>query len=218
MCAMESEYKIQALTYSLLCEQKKAILCTQSLDFLGYPYGSAVPYCMSHRGRPLILISRIAEHTQNIAKNQKVSLMVVAESNAGVQQTKRVTYVANAKLLTHAEIGVGERYFQFFPKNREYFDELDFEFYELEPVGIRYIGGFADAHWLKSLDFPHPFFPPSDETTFLSKWNQNDQEKRKLIALDPFGADFLEGQSIQRYRFKQAMSSLNAAAIELSAR
>ena len=36
----------------------------------GFPFGSVVPYCLDEQGRPLILISRIAQHTHNLQRPQ----------------------------------------------------------------------------------------------------------------------------------------------------
>jgi putative heme iron utilization protein len=41
----------------------------------GYPFGSLVPYVLDHDGRPIILVSRLAEHTKNIEADARVSLL-----------------------------------------------------------------------------------------------------------------------------------------------
>lgn len=50
----------------LLRHHHFGVLSTASQKFSGYPYGSFVDYVTDHMGRPVILISALAEHTRNI--------------------------------------------------------------------------------------------------------------------------------------------------------
>ena len=60
----------------LLLKEYRGALATQSKAMPGFPFGSVVPYCLDEQGRPLILISRIAQHTHNLQKDPKCSLLV----------------------------------------------------------------------------------------------------------------------------------------------
>ena len=62
----------------LLLKEYRGVLSTHSKSMPGFPFGSVVPYCLDELGRPLILISRIAQHTHNLQKDPKCSLFVVA--------------------------------------------------------------------------------------------------------------------------------------------
>src|SRR3954462_195164 len=55
-------------------------LCTLALEPDGYPYGSFVTVAF-HEGNPVFLISRLAEHTRNLERDPRASLLV-AESGA----------------------------------------------------------------------------------------------------------------------------------------
>ena len=46
----------------LLLKEYRGVLSTHSKSMPGFPFGSVVPYCLDEQGRPLILISRIAQH------------------------------------------------------------------------------------------------------------------------------------------------------------
>ncbi|MGH9816446.1 MAG: heme iron utilization protein, partial [Candidatus Acidiferrales bacterium] len=50
----------------LLLRDYQGVLSTLSVAVSGYPFGSLVPYCLDRQGRPIILISRIAQHSKNI--------------------------------------------------------------------------------------------------------------------------------------------------------
>lgn len=54
----------------LLLKEYRGVLSTLSKAMPGFPFGSVVPYCLDEQGRPLILISRIAQHTHNLQKTQ----------------------------------------------------------------------------------------------------------------------------------------------------
>ena len=129
----------------LLRARRHAVLSTISQAVAGYPFGSVVPYVLDALAAPVILVSRLAEHARNIGVDPRVSLIVIADG-ADVQQAGRVTYVGRASRLDPPG-GAGERYLRFFPAAREY-RNLDFDFFRIEPVTLRVIAGFAQAHWL----------------------------------------------------------------------
>ena len=113
-----------------------------------YPFGSLVPYAFDDCLRPVLLISRLAKHTRNIGVHPEVSLFILdsAKGKPDVQTLARITLLAKAEQLD--DFTIQERYFQSFPQTRPYFEELDFEFYRLQPVKLRYIAGFGKAYWL----------------------------------------------------------------------
>ena len=54
---------------NLMMKEYQGILSTHSVEAQGYPFGSVTPYCFDRKGRPVILISLIAQHTKNIKAN-----------------------------------------------------------------------------------------------------------------------------------------------------
>ena len=137
----------------LLLAEYQAVLCTHSIDVAGYPFGSVAPYCLNRAGEPLILISDIAQHTKNIIADERVSLIAM-ERDADDQQTVgRVTYLGNARKLDASDTDSAERYYSFFPQSRDYHKTHGFDFYRIEPVRIRYIGGFGKIYWIEKDDF-----------------------------------------------------------------
>lgn len=136
----------------LLLQESAGILSTHSQAVPGYPFGSVVPYCLDLNGRPVILISTIAQHTKNIMADGRVSLTVTQSGHVDVQAASRVTLLANASCVG----GVNEkevlRYYEFFPDSRDYHSTHDFDFYTLEAVKIRFIGGFGEIYWLEPSD------------------------------------------------------------------
>ena len=136
----------------LLRRRHYGVLATTSQKFPDYPYGSFVDYVTDHLGRPVILISALAEHTQNINHHALVSLAVhdPGDQSEGVP---RLTLLGEAKLIGPDDAQhIRRRYLRYFPKAEQYL-ALDFAFYRIEPQHIRYIAGFAQAYWVSNTDF-----------------------------------------------------------------
>ncbi|HIF51935.1 MAG TPA: HugZ family protein [Thiotrichaceae bacterium] len=137
----------------LLLSEYQAILCTHSVDVDGYPFGSVVPYCLNKDGEPIMLISSIAQHTKNILSDHKVSLIATEGGADDLQTVGRITYIGNAQKLNDDDIDSMERYYSYFPQSRDFHKTHDFDFYRLEPVRIRYIGGFGKIYWVEKDEF-----------------------------------------------------------------
>ncbi|MCK9801168.1 HugZ family protein [Pseudomonas sp. MAFF 302030] len=143
----------------LLLKEYRGVLSTHSKAMPGFPFGSVVPYCLDEQGRPLILISRIAQHTHNLQKDPKCSLLVGEREAEDVQAVGRLTYLAEAEKLTDdVQIeAAAERYYRYFPDSQNYHQAHDFDFWVLKPVRHRYIGGFGAIHWVDQLTLANPF-------------------------------------------------------------
>ena len=143
----------------LLLKEYRGVLSTHSKSMPGFPFGSVVPYCLDAEGNPLILISRIAQHTHNLQKDPKCSLLVGERGAEDVQAVGRLTVLADARKLESPEAveAAAERYYRYFPDSRNYHSAHDFDFWVLQPVRHRYIGGFGAIHWLDQVTLANPF-------------------------------------------------------------
>lgn len=143
----------------LLLAEYRGVLSTHSKAMPGFPFGSVVPYCLDAGGNPLILISRIAQHTHNLTLDPKCSLLVGERGAEDVQAVGRLTVLAEAgKLTDDAAIeAAAARYYRYFPDSRNYHQAHDFDFWVLTPVRHRYIGGFGAIHWLDDITLANPF-------------------------------------------------------------
>lgn len=126
---------------------QSGVLSTFSVKFAGYPFGSVAPFVLDHSGQPVILISTIAEHTQNIIANPKVSLLVFA-GDEDLQANARLTIIGEAKKINKEDADLRARYLRYLPQAAGYFDMHDFSFYRIEIAQIRYIAGFGKMGWI----------------------------------------------------------------------
>ena len=83
---------------TLLSARKAGVLSTLSAEAEGYPFGSVVPFCLDRLGRPVVLISDIAQHTKNVAADPRVCLTVLAGGD-DVQASARLSLLADAARL-----------------------------------------------------------------------------------------------------------------------
>src|SRR5680860_1232296 len=118
---MNNKTRVGADARGLLLREYHGVLSTHSVEAPGYPFGSVVPYCLNRAGEPVILISRIAQHTRNIEANAKVSLIVTEDEKDDVQAAASLTLLANAaRLGPDAADDVAASYYKFFPEAHDY--------------------------------------------------------------------------------------------------
>ena len=113
---------------------RSGVLATQSLKFPGYPYASALPFCTDQQGRVAVLISHLAEHTQNADHDPRVSFLV-APAGEDLQEQARVTLIG--ELRPTEDAAVAARYLRYFPEGDRDLGIGGFRFFVLEPMSLR---------------------------------------------------------------------------------
>lgn len=207
----------------LFLQQSFGVLATISLDVAGYPFGSVTPYCADEQCRPIIYISRIAQHTKNIIADSRASLTVV-ENNEGsddVQAQGRLTCIGDALPMGADEASARERYFRYFPSARQYDQTHDFVFFRLQPVRLRFIGGFGQIYWLEPTEFmaTNPF-SRTQELQILDHMNKDHSdalrrycggEAAKMVGIDAEGFDVLTSGKKRRFNFETPIRNMEEA-------
>ncbi len=148
----EPTYAERART--LLHLESVATLSTVSRKQAGFPFGSLMPYALDAEGRPLLLISTMAMHTQNLKADPRASLFVTQAAEAEVLGAARVTMIGNvAQILDADKPEVREIYLKAHPNSHYWVDFNDFAFFRLEPVDVYYVGGFGVMGWVSDSDY-----------------------------------------------------------------
>lgn len=124
-------------------------LSTHAASHEGYPYCSLVQFGESENGDPLLLLSELAEHTQNLREDGRCSLLVW-QKRSGVDPlaAPRVTLFGVAE--PDADPALLERYLDRQPQARQYVGFMDFKLWRLEVERLRYVGGFGAMSWLRA--------------------------------------------------------------------
>jgi len=206
----------------LFLQESFGILSTISLDVPGYPFGSITPYCADRQCRPIIYISRIAQHTRNILADSRVSLTVFDNNgDDDVQARGRITCIADARPLNEEEQDVRERYFRYFPSARQYAETHDFEFFWLDLVRVRFIGGFGQIYWIEPSEFmiANPF-SAAQELRIIQHMNDDHRDALMhyagrssvtMIGIDGEGFDVLQSGKKVRFDFDAAVRTMDDA-------
>lgn len=134
---------------NLLRSQEEAILSTHSLSKSGYPFGSVTTFIADEIGEPIIYISDLAQHTQNIHGNPKVSVIINKTGKKDINTGARLTLLGDAKPIDESEFEhISQAFWSRFPSSEGYQNTHDFEFFRIHVKHLRYIGGFGKIHWL----------------------------------------------------------------------
>ncbi len=211
--------------------QTSGVLSTISKRLEGFPFGSVSPFILDHAGRPVILISEIAEHTKNIDADPRVSLIVQPYS-ADMQTTGRVTVIGRAERLPDKDT-LGPRYLRYFPHAEAYFAMHDFSFYRIEPVKVRWIGGFGRIFWVEPAAFLSATGSLAEaEASVLAHMNtdhadtlrdycrlvhQAEATMATMIGIDPDGFDVRADERLLRFDFETPIEDAAGARAALVA-
>lgn len=185
----------------------------------GYPYASLVTVATEPDGTPVLLISRLALHTQNILADPRASLMIDGTSATGDPLAGgRVTVLGRVQppKTAHAR----HRFLARHPAAEMYVDFPDFAFFELAVESAHFIGGFgrivdlspnellidlAGAEKLVDAEIDIISHMNSDHADAVALYAAHEAGSSalatgcwRMTGLDPEGADLVgDGQSIR---------------------
>src|SRR6185503_2341325 len=206
-----------------LRRQRHGVLSTLSRRFDGYPFGSVLPYVTDHAGRPVVLVSALAEHTSNLQADARVSLLV-QEAVEDVQAGARLTLVGDATPGKQMELA---RYLNYVPGADRLLALGDFAFWTITPRALRFIGGFGDIHWISAADFAPPDNKlAAEEDGIISHMNQDhahtlrdyvrhyhhrEAAKAIMIGIDCDGFDVRSDGQAMRCEFEEPVADAASA-------
>lgn len=212
---------------------RKAALATLDRTS-GHPYASLVTVATDMDGTPLLLISRLALHTQNIANDDRASLLFDASGADGDPLAGgRVTVVGRAR--TTSSTSARRRFLARHPEAAMYADFPDFAFYELEVERAHYIGGFGRIVPLERssivVDVSAAASLSEAEAEIVEHMNDDHADAVALYAtriadapggawrmtgIDPEGCDLVFGGEVRRISFAEPITTPAMARKELA--
>jgi heme iron utilization protein len=160
---MKKQDKMEKYSFSgiamrqILRRAKTCSLSTLSKDG-GIPYGSLANIATDVAGNPVLLLSTLALHTQNLGFDARASVLVTelpAEGDA--LAGPRVTVLGHFEPSDNANLR--RRYLARHPQARRYADFTDFSFWRMKPSAIHGVAGFGRIETLA----PEEVFPPVTE-------------------------------------------------------
>lgn len=190
----------------------------------GAPYCSLVNVASAFDGAPLILVSRLAVHTKNIAVDARVSLMLDERRAGDPLEGSRIMLSGTAIVTTDALSR--QRYLARHPSAAQYIDFPDFSLMRIEPAGLHLVAGFGRITDLAPRDFlidvsdaqPLAEAEPGavqhmneDHTDTLSLYAVRLLDRPngpwRCVACDPEGMDMQNGNETVRLAFSEHISS-----------
>jgi heme iron utilization protein len=209
--APEPSYAERART--LVHLGRTGTLATLSRKHPGHPFGSLMPYAPDDDGRPLVLISTMAMHTQNLITDPRASLFVAQPDWGGDPLAAgRVTVMGEARPVPKAETaGARERYLARHEHAAYWVDFGDFSFYRLEVADVYFVGGFAAMDWVLPADYLRARPDPLADAAAGIVAHMNDDHADALVTfarvLARAEADAASMVSVDRLGFKLRISS-----------
>jgi heme iron utilization protein len=127
-------------------------LSTHSRRSPGFPFGSLMPFAADDLGRPVLFISSMAMHTQNLREDERASLLIAQPDAADDPLgSARVTLLGPTRPAPAGE--VRELYLSHYENARHWQDYTDFAYYRLEVEGVYFIGGFGVMGWVPAYEY-----------------------------------------------------------------
>jgi putative heme iron utilization protein len=182
--APELTYAESART--LIQLSRVATLSTLSRKHPGWPFGSLMPYALDDWGRPLLLISSMAMHTQNLQDDPRASLLVTqAETGGDPLGAARLTLMgAIGKAPEESLAAIRTAYLARHPNAAFWVDYDDFAFYRMEITDLYFVGGFGVMGWVTAEDYAAAEPDPMAESApaILEHMNRDHADSLLLLA------------------------------------
>lgn len=123
----------------LIREARTAVLGT--LDPDGAPYVSLVTVATLPDGAPVLLLSRLARHTRNLAADRRVSLLVDERRAGDPLEGARVSLTGT--IAATSDEAARRRFLARHPEAEGYAGFADFSFYRIDLTGGHLVAGFG---------------------------------------------------------------------------
>jgi putative heme iron utilization protein len=133
----------------LRCSSTGALATLSAED--GAPYCSLVNVASAADGAPVILVSKLALHTKNIAADSRVSLMLDERRDGDPLEGARI--MVKGRAVTIADEATKARYLARHPSAERFAHFADFSYMRIEPQGLHLVAGFGRITDLSPKDF-----------------------------------------------------------------
>ena len=137
---------------TLVEQMTSGTLCTLAGEPKGYPYGSFVTVAFDD-GNPVFLVSTLAEHTRNLQRDPRASLLVAESGSEDPLANGRVTLLGPCAQVDGDGGSARAAFLATHPNAAYYADFNDFAFWKLRVESLRYIGGYGRMSWVEAIDW-----------------------------------------------------------------
>lgn len=137
-----------AIARGLTEAKKTASLATLMPD--GAPYASLVSVAFAAPDAPVLLLSDLAQHSKNIARDKRVSLLLDGTAGAGGDRLDgpRLSILGTAAPDDDAKTAA--LFLARHPEAKGYAGFADFRFYRVAVIKAQLVAGFGKVDWLSA--------------------------------------------------------------------
>ncbi|MCW5732188.1 MAG: HugZ family protein, partial [Alphaproteobacteria bacterium] len=198
----------------------------------GWPYASLVLAATDPAGRPVLLLSRLAEHRRNLEAEPRCALLFDGTAGLGERLAgSRITLLCRA--LPVDDRVCRARFLARHPGAASYVDFADFGFFRMEPERAHLVAGFGRIRWIEAdaLLVAAPAGLVSAEPSILAHMNDDHKDAIRLFAtrllglpetedwrmtgIDMEGCDIAGGARTGRLAFARPVTDAGKAREEL---
>lgn len=191
---------------------------TLATSLEGWPYASLVLVALDHDASPLLLLSDLAEHSKNIKRDPRLSLLFDGTAGRDDPLTgARVSVLGEARL--DADPRRLARFIARHPAAAGYAGFADFKLYRVAVARAHLVAGFGKINWIAADALLQPDADPglaAAEPDILAHMNADHTDTLDLYAarlagqtgtgwrltgIDPEGADLRRGGNVARLDF-----------------
>lgn len=147
------DFEPARLARSLLRRSRQGALATL-MARSGDPYCSLANVATHADGSPILLISRLALHTQNILADARISLMLDERAEGDPLEGSRIMLAGRAEEASSDDAAIWRRrYLNAHPSAEAFVDFKDFSFFRIRPHAAHLVAGFGRIVDLKPEQF-----------------------------------------------------------------
>lgn len=210
---------------------ERAVLATALAGAASHPYASLVLVASATDGSPLLLISELAEHTKNLARDARLSLLFDGTSLDDPLTEPRASVLGRAAFSNDAQERA--RFLARHPSADAYAGFADFRLYRVAVERAHLVAGFGRIRWVDGAEIllgdTHSL--AEAEPDILDHMNRDHADAIQLYAtrllgqaegpwrmagIDPEGCDLRAEGRLARLPFEAPVRSAEAARRELA--
>jgi len=166
---------------TLVAATNVASLATLTED--GHPWASLVTYGALLDGSPVLLVSRLAEHGRNLARDARASLVVAAEPRGRDPLAKgRVTLTGHVERPENEDVA-RDVHLKAVPTASAYAPFGDFSLWVLRVEQVRWVGGYGVMDWADAGSYATSEPDPVASAADYAVGHMNDDHPDALLAM-----------------------------------
>lgn len=170
---------------SLVRQGGASTLSTMSARRPGFPFGSVMPYAEDEHGEPLLLISSMAMHTQNLLADPRCTLLICESGDGDILGRGRVSLMGEARQVEGDAIPAArEQYLAAQAAAAQWIEYSDFQLFRISLIDIYFVGGFGVMGWVAAEEYrqaePDPLLDSAQH--IIQHMNEDHADALTLLA------------------------------------